>query len=297
MSERGFYMHPEAYGKQLDASVHWPRHAELIKRNPKIAQQTVRMFAEAETRRVEAQNARRQSEAAREGVHGGRFTGRRDVVTGGGFQPYRDSAEHLTDELRRLDLRIARRLARMASGTRPSHPTRWPGRCTSPGPRSSGCSPTGFGGAPPEPADPALELLSAEITVACGPAKGPGYTLGLPALGRRFGLSPMELDAAVICVAPELRRGIRPAVRVPAGRHHPQRPSVDLVLDLLCGDERERWSARAVLAPHAPLLRSGLLRPSTIRKVRPGRRGWRGFLRWTLRCCSFCSARPGCMSG
>jgi hypothetical protein len=60
-AERGFYEHPEAYGKRLDASVQWPRHEELIKRNPALARRTVRHAAERETRRVEAQLRRRQA--------------------------------------------------------------------------------------------------------------------------------------------------------------------------------------------------------------------------------------------
>ncbi|WP_426513840.1 hypothetical protein ACPPVO_26455 [Dactylosporangium sp. McL0621] len=63
--ERGFYVHPEAYGRQMDASVHWPRNAELIKRNPALAKRSVRTFAAAEAGRVETQNARRQTEADR----------------------------------------------------------------------------------------------------------------------------------------------------------------------------------------------------------------------------------------
>ncbi|MEU7873000.1 hypothetical protein [Dactylosporangium sp. NPDC049140] len=63
--ERGFYVHPEAYGRQMDASVHWPRNAELIKRNPALAKRSVRTFAAAEAGRVETQNARRQAEADR----------------------------------------------------------------------------------------------------------------------------------------------------------------------------------------------------------------------------------------
>jgi hypothetical protein len=61
--ERGFYEHPEAFGKKLDAGVQWPRHQGLIQRNPAIARRTVRHAAEREARRVEAQQLRRRAVA------------------------------------------------------------------------------------------------------------------------------------------------------------------------------------------------------------------------------------------
>ena len=38
-----------------------------------------------------------------------------------------------------------------------------------------------------------------------------------------------------------------------------KRPSCDLVLDVLCRTESERWAARAWLAPHAALIHAGIL--------------------------------------
>jgi len=59
--ERGFYHHPEAFGKNKTASVHWARNEELVRAHPLLAQQAARHHADHEARRVQAQEARRQA--------------------------------------------------------------------------------------------------------------------------------------------------------------------------------------------------------------------------------------------
>lgn len=86
-----------------------------------------------------------------------------------------------------------------------------------------------------------------------------GIFLGLPSLGRLFGLSRFELDVVLLCLAPELRRRYDRVYAYLQDDITRQRPSVDLILDLLCEDEAERWSARAVLGPQADLMQLGIL--------------------------------------
>ena len=59
--ERGFYQHPEAFGKTMTASTHWARNEELVRAHPLLAQQAVRGHADSEARRVAAQEQRRQA--------------------------------------------------------------------------------------------------------------------------------------------------------------------------------------------------------------------------------------------
>jgi hypothetical protein len=59
--ERGFYQHPEAFGKTMTASTHWVRNEEVIRAHPLLAQQAVRSHADHEARRVAAQDRRRQA--------------------------------------------------------------------------------------------------------------------------------------------------------------------------------------------------------------------------------------------
>jgi hypothetical protein len=177
-------------------------------------------------------------------------------------QPYADHLEHLQDELRRLDLLIRLRatmlprygdpqpdsqLARTAFITgeevdwllRPTHqPASTP--ATAPDHR-------------------ALAALSAEIAERVERTRQAGVVLPLPRLGQLFGLSPWELQAIVICLAPELRRRYDRLYAYLQDDITRKRPSVDLVLDLLCDSEIERWQAQRLLAEGSSLIRAGLL--------------------------------------
>jgi hypothetical protein len=57
--ERGFYQNPEAYGRDLAASVNWVRNDEVLTAHPILARQIVRQQAEYEERRTRDQNLRR----------------------------------------------------------------------------------------------------------------------------------------------------------------------------------------------------------------------------------------------
>ncbi|MER5473788.1 ATP-binding protein [Streptomyces sp. NPDC002935] len=117
---------------------------------------------------------------------------------------YRDNAEHLADELCRLDLLGERDMA-------------------------------GF------------DELSAEIETRVDHGLAEGVWLGLPLLGRLFGLGSVELLAVVACLAPDLRDGY-------------ERPGPAALLQLLWPDERARWVGRNLLDDSAPLLRMEVLR-------------------------------------
>ncbi|WP_328475123.1 hypothetical protein OHA21_17585 [Actinoplanes sp. NBC_00393] len=57
--ERGFYQNPEAYGRDLTASVNWVRNDEVLTAHPILARQIVRQQAEYEQLRTHEQNLRR----------------------------------------------------------------------------------------------------------------------------------------------------------------------------------------------------------------------------------------------
>lgn len=59
--ERGFYQHPEAYGRDLAASVNWVRNEEVLTAHPILARQVVRQHAEHEEQRMRDQNRRRRA--------------------------------------------------------------------------------------------------------------------------------------------------------------------------------------------------------------------------------------------
>ncbi|MDT0353125.1 ATP-binding protein [Pseudonocardia charpentierae] len=133
-----------------------------------------------------------------------------------------------------------------------------------------------------------LHLSAQDVTSAFGPPAGaprlgtsPAGTVEPPAglawLVDGYGLTAFDLDALLIGLAPEvdLRYGRVYAYLQDDVRR--RRPSVDLVLDLLCGSAEEKRRCRARFAPHAPLLHHLLVHldapdadaPMLARLVRP----------------------------
>lgn len=87
-----------------------------------------------------------------------------------------------------------------------------------------------------------------------------GVELGLPRLRRIFQLSALETRVILICLAPELRRKYDTIYAYLQDDITRQRPSIDLILNLLFASEADRWLARDMFSPTAPLMRFGLLR-------------------------------------
>jgi AAA+ superfamily predicted ATPase len=171
---------------------------------------------------------------------------------------YGDCLAHLTDELRRLDLLIGSRLASLDATAdsdqagRAMYITRQEvdHLLTTEHPAQAARRTT---------VDETVDEFAAEV--ADRVAASDGVRLPLRELGQVFGLSELELDAVLVCLAPELRRKYDRLYAYLQDDITRQRPSVDLVLDLLCPTERERWTARAAFADGAPLARFGILTP------------------------------------
>jgi AAA+ superfamily predicted ATPase len=105
-------------------------------------------------------------------------------------------------------------------------------------------------------ADPLDTAIAARITASVER----GIFLSLPYVAQCFALSPFEVQTLIICLAPELRRKYDTLYAYLQDDITRKRPSVDLVLQLLCASEAERWRARStVFSDQAPLFRHGLL--------------------------------------
>jgi SpoVK/Ycf46/Vps4 family AAA+-type ATPase len=167
---------------------------------------------------------------------------------------YAGNFEHLTDELRRVDLVIRRWLAEApAASAGGLYVTR------------AEVEQLLAAGTTPDDHDTAdageLDRLSAEIDRRVEATGAAGGWLGLPALARTFALSPLELAAVAVCLAPELRPGYDRIYAYLQDDITRKRPSVELILRLLCRTEQDRWAAREAFSPWAPLLRHRILRP------------------------------------
>jgi AAA+ superfamily predicted ATPase len=167
---------------------------------------------------------------------------------------YGDCLEHLADELRRLDLLIESRLASVDANADPDQASRAMYITRQEVDRL-------LAGKPADPVTDRTGLDEHTARIAARVASTQDGLLPLRSLGRIFGLSEVELSAVVICLAPELRRKYDRLYAYLQDDITRQRPSVDLVLDLLCPTERQRWTARAAFADGAPLSRFGILAP------------------------------------
>src|ERR1017187_4448796 len=99
-----------------------------------------------------------------------------------------------------------------------------------------------------------LARVRAEIDARVERSQEERVFLALPQLCSLFGLSSFERDAIVICMAPELRRKYDRLYAYLQDDITRKRPSVDLILELLCDTEAQRWSARKLLGDSATLL-------------------------------------------
>lgn len=86
-----------------------------------------------------------------------------------------------------------------------------------------------------------------------------GVILRLDCLCQLFGLSPLEVDALLICLAPELDLRYERLFGYLQDDVTKRRPSVDLVLNLLSVSFEAKLAARQLFTPTAPLLRHHLL--------------------------------------
>ena len=166
---------------------------------------------------------------------------------------YRDNFEHITDELRRLDLLILLRIHSLRLRNREfaeeqvsrtvyitEQEVHWLLASESDEPVADTTA---------DDVHTELIALSAEIDGRVDRSLRQGVWLGLPALGRLFGLSRVELQIVLICLAPELRRRYDRLYAYLQDDITRQRPSTDLVLDLLCSDETDRSSASSMVRP------------------------------------------------
>ncbi len=176
---------------------------------------------------------------------------------------YEDNAAHLKDELRKLDLLIHRRALALDRRRETSE-----GLAASKGVFITrdefdellrAARPDEAGAAPGSDIEDRLTWFEGAVTASVTATLERGVFLGLPSLATRFGLSPLERHAVVVCLAPELDRKYDTLYAYLQEDITRKRPSADLVLDLACMPERERWQSRPVLSDQGALFRTEIL--------------------------------------
>lgn len=86
-----------------------------------------------------------------------------------------------------------------------------------------------------------------------------GKELRLHILSELFHLSPFEIDALLICLAPELDLKYEKLYSYLQNDVTRKRPTVDLVIKLLCSRTEEIFGAREYFSPEAPLIKNRLI--------------------------------------
>ncbi len=107
-----------------------------------------------------------------------------------------------------------------------------------------------------------LEQVQEQIKVRVEASLEQGVFLPLVQLAHTFGLSAFEVQAIVICLAPELQRKYDRLYAYLQDDITRKKPSIDLILTLLCPTLDDRWQARAYFSPSAPLCQSDILQTS-----------------------------------
>lgn len=115
---------------------------------------------------------------------------------------------------------------------------------------------------PPPAVKPLLDSISqldSYIQAGRDAAFDQGILLLLPELSRMFQLTPFEEQCLLICLAPELDRRYEKLYAYLQDDVTRKRPSVDLILSLLCWTRTEQLNARWAFDPQSPLFKYKLL--------------------------------------
>lgn len=176
---------------------------------------------------------------------------------------YQDSYAHLSDELRKLDLLLQLRVITFRQKTLAIQEkvVQSPMYITHAEIDSLLGHDEFLETAPPEFADVRnrLAMFQSEIDAKTKASIEQGIFLALPQLAHIFALSSFESQVVIICLAPELCRKYDKLYAYLQDDITRKKPSVDLVLDLLCETQTARWQVRAYFTEAAPLFHAKIL--------------------------------------
>jgi SpoVK/Ycf46/Vps4 family AAA+-type ATPase len=178
--------------------------------------------------------------------------------------PYNTSLQHILAELERIDLLVraqVRRAQQLQGGDEYQgfyiseqelqalleRSTGLPAWATEPGPLAL------------QQIRSAMDQMAADITQRKAESASQGVELRLVELARIFRLTPLDVDSLLICLAPELDLHYERLYAYLQDDVNRKRPSVDLVLNLLCPTFEDKVAARQRFASSAPLLNHHLL--------------------------------------
>jgi SpoVK/Ycf46/Vps4 family AAA+-type ATPase len=129
--------------------------------------------------------------------------------------------------------------------------------------------------------------MQREIDALVADGMNKSQFLGLIQLAHLFKLSPFELQVVIICLAPQLRHKYNKIYAYLQNDMKSNMPSINMVLDLLCEKEAEKWQSWCLFTPHAPLFRFGILHVENHPQYTPGSSNLGRFLKLDPRIIGF----------
>jgi Winged helix domain, variant len=178
---------------------------------------------------------------------------------------YKNSLEHLQEELRRIELLVQLGVLNFRMKGRAALDD-FKNLCITEeeidailGGETSCTATTGMESSQLEGLRDQIASLKAKISERKAKSLRDGTSLRLERLKELFHLSPFDVDALLICLAPEIHLKYEKLYAYLQDNLTKKRPSVDLVLGLLCRTFENKLSARQRFAPQAPLMRHLLL--------------------------------------
>src|SRR5215218_10216342 len=174
---------------------------------------------------------------------------------------YRNSREHLFEELRRLDLVLNLAVARQRRDPTLTGFNEFRGLFISEDEIDRLLA--GGGAAERAPQDAAelgklqeaVERAGQRTAALVAEAAGRGVSLALERLARLFRLSGFDVDARLVCLAPELNVRYGKLYAYLQNDVTRKAPTADLILNLFCRSLSEKLGARTRLTSVGPLVR------------------------------------------
>ena len=184
------------------------------------------------------------------------------------MQGYHSNREHLFDELRRLDLLLNTQIARQRRDPARGSFNQFHGLFLSEDEIDRIVEKTTI--EPVSGSDQGaseigmllstIDQLQQQIAAKIAAARQRNVALALPSLAQLFRLTPFDVDALLVCVAPEMDLKYGKLYAYLQDDVTRKMPSVDLILTLLCRSLEEKLKGRARLSSDAPLMKHCLVR-------------------------------------
>jgi SpoVK/Ycf46/Vps4 family AAA+-type ATPase len=172
---------------------------------------------------------------------------------------YRDTLEHLHDELRRLDMLLAGEVAAFRARLSAKGPGEFQGLFISHQEIDDLLKDAGQPHPQQAEARQAAGILGAEIRSRTAESLASGKLLRLPLLSNLYNLTAFETDLLILALAPELDLRYRKLYAYLQDDVSRKNPSIDLATRLFLQGRKERVQARAAFNPLATLFGSPLL--------------------------------------